>query len=141
MCVGLSGPVKFFVYRFYVCGALRAGKLVCVGWLSSLRRFLALLAVVSTSFPCLVILLLFTRGTSLLLAAFREFAYCCVIVPLRSVLLLLHVSTSRIVLRTLVPRRCFVGWLSSPRCFLALLAVVSASFPCRLYGCERCMLN
>ncbi len=77
MCVGLSGPVKFFVYRFYVCGALRAGKLVCVGWLSSLRRFLALLAVVSTSFPCLVILLLFTRGTSLLLAAFRVLLCYC----------------------------------------------------------------
>ena len=60
MCVGLSGPVN-----------------LCVGWLSSPRYFLALLAVVSASFPCLVMLLLFTRGTSLLLAAFRVLLCYC----------------------------------------------------------------
>ena len=104
MCVGLSGPVN-----------------LCVGWLSSPRYFLALLAVVSASFPCLVMLLLFTRGTSLLLAAFRVLlCYCS---PWERV-----VVASR---QYFSYRSSYVG---SSQVFYRV-AVVSALFPC-LVGCR-----
>src|SRR6266480_791952 len=102
--MGLSGPVN-----------------LCVGWLSSPRCFLALLAVVSASFPCLVMLLLFTRGTSLLLAAFRVLlCYCS--------------PWERVVVASRQYFSYHSSYVGSSQVFCRV-AVVSALFPC-LVGCR-----